>query len=318
MDSVGNLYIADTDNQRIRKVAPNGIITTVAGTGNYTYDGDGGPATSFALNYPYGVEVDTAGNLYIADANNHRIRQVSTSGIITTVAGNGNYGFSGDGGSAVSAEITQPDGIAIDSTGNLYIADLDSNRVRRLARSTVSTSLKGVPILFVHGFCGTADDWNTLEEQVIGYLGVTSPQDAPLYTDKTPHTLYYDGSAVRQYPGGADLTSNPIASTARFFAIDFYAPNAFGAGENGPIDTSAVAQVPIVNKADELAHVIQAITTISNTNELAVVAHSMGGLVSRAYMQGLAATAYGQNVAKLITLDTPHSGAANCYGAARP
>jgi uncharacterized protein (TIGR03437 family) len=132
LDSAGNLYIADTDNHRVRKVSADGIITTVAGTGNARYDGDGGPATSFALNYPYGVAVDSAGNLYIADANNHRIRQVSAGGTITTVAGNGNYGFAGDGGPAASAEITQPDGIAIDAAGNVYIADLDNNRVRRL------------------------------------------------------------------------------------------------------------------------------------------------------------------------------------------
>jgi len=309
IDIAGNLYIADTDNQRIRRVAQNGIITTVAGTGDYRYDGDGGPATSFALNYPYGVAVDAAGDLYIADANNYRIRRVSSTGTITTVAGNGNYGFGGDGGPATSAELTQPDAIAIDFAGNLYISDLDNERVRRLSLGMVSSPQSGPPILFVHGFCSTADDWNTLEEQVIGYMSVTSSQDAPLYTDKTPYTLYYDGSAVRQYPGGADLTSKPIPATARFFAIDFYAPGAFGSGADGPIDTSAVAQVPIVNKADELAHVIQAITVQSGTPAVIVVAHSMGGLVARAYMQGLAATAYAQDVTKLITLDTPHSGA---------
>jgi uncharacterized protein (TIGR03437 family) len=309
LDSTGNLYIADTDNQRIRKVAPNGIITTVAGTGNYRYDGDGGPATSFSLNYPYGVALDGAGNLYIADANNYRIREVSALGTITTVAGNGDYGFGGDGGSATSAKITQPDAIAINSAGNLYVSDLDNNRVRRLTAIPAGATPASQPIVFVHGFCDTADSWNTLEQQVIGYLTATSTQDAKSYPDKTPHTLYYDGSAVLQYPGGADLASNPIPTTARFFAIDFYAPGAFGSGNNGPIDTSAVAQVPIVNKANELAGVIQAITTITKTPDVIVVAHSMGGLVARAYMQGLAATAYAQNVTKLITLDTPHSGA---------
>ena len=119
VDSAGNLYIAGNDG-RVRKVAPNGIITTVAGNGNSTYDGDGGPATSFSLNYPFGVVLDGAGNLYIADANNHRIREVSADGTITTIAGNGNYGFAGDGGAATNAELSQPDAIAIDSAGNLY------------------------------------------------------------------------------------------------------------------------------------------------------------------------------------------------------
>lgn len=306
VDLAGNLYIADTGNQRIRKVAPNGVITTVAGTGDYRYDGDGGPATSFSLNYPYGIAVDGAGNLYIADANNYRIREVSFSGTITTVAGSGNYGFAGDGGPAISAELSQPDAIGIDSSGNLYFSDLGSSRVRRLTSVVAPSPGKSTPILFVHGFCGTADDWSTVEQQLIGYLSL---QDTALYADETPHTLFYDGSTVRQYPGGADLASKPISATARFFAIDFYASGAFGDEHSGPIDTSAVAQVPIVDKADELAHVINSINMTANTPELIIIAHSMGGLAARAYMQGLAATPYGQNVSKLITLDTPHSGA---------
>jgi sugar lactone lactonase YvrE len=145
VDGAGNLYIADTDNQRIRKVtASTGIITTIAGNGNYGYSGDGSAATNAELGYPQGVAVDSAGNLYIADTDNARIRMVSAStGIITTVAGNG-YGFSGDGGPATSAELEFPGGLAVDSAANIYIADQGNSRIRKVTASTgIITTIAG-------------------------------------------------------------------------------------------------------------------------------------------------------------------------------
>ena len=130
VDSADNVYIADTNNNRIRKVS-NGVITTVAGNGTRGFSGDGGPATNAELADPEGVAVDAAGNLYIADSFNNRIRKV-TNGVITTVAGNGTGGFSGDNGPATGAELTFPESVAIDSAGNLYIADIDNNRIRIL------------------------------------------------------------------------------------------------------------------------------------------------------------------------------------------
>jgi RHS repeat-associated protein len=137
VDSAGNLYIADTVNNLIRKVtASTGIITTVAGNGTAGYSGDGVAATSTELNYPYGVALDSAGNIYIADAGNNRIRKVTVStGIITTVAGNGNWAFSGDGGPATNAALS-PAGIALDSAGNLYIADSENDRIREVTAAT--------------------------------------------------------------------------------------------------------------------------------------------------------------------------------------
>ncbi len=121
-----NLYICDSNNYRIRKVtAATGIITTVAGNGTQGYSGDGGAATSAEINYCYGVAVDSTGNLYINDLSNCRVRKVSTSGIITTVAGNGTCGMTGVGGSATSAEI-YPFGIAVDGSGNLYFGNTSS------------------------------------------------------------------------------------------------------------------------------------------------------------------------------------------------
>lgn len=130
LDAVGNLYIADYQNARIRKVDRNGIITTVAGNGRIGFSGDGGVATNASLSFPRGLAVDTAGNMYIGDAGNYRIRKVGTDGIITTIAGIGGFGFSGDGGPATSAALTVPADIATDAAGNIYFADPGPDRVR--------------------------------------------------------------------------------------------------------------------------------------------------------------------------------------------
>jgi uncharacterized repeat protein (TIGR01451 family) len=143
VDPSGNLYIADYSNNRIRKVAPNGIITTVAGNGVKGYSGDGGQATAAELSGPFGLALDAAGNLYIADLNTNRIRRVSTSGIITTVAGNGTAGYTGDGGVATNAELKGPMAVAVDSSGNLYIADTQNSVIRRVSTSGTITTVAG-------------------------------------------------------------------------------------------------------------------------------------------------------------------------------
>jgi uncharacterized protein (TIGR03437 family) len=137
VDSAGNLYIADRQNNRIRKVS-SGVITTVAGNGTPGFSGDNGPATSAQLYYPSAITVDSAGNLYIDDALNQRIRKVS-NGVVTTVAGNGTPGFSGDNGPATSAQLNNPSGVAVDSAGNLYIADQSNNRIRKVSNGVITT-----------------------------------------------------------------------------------------------------------------------------------------------------------------------------------
>jgi hypothetical protein len=132
VDASGNLFIADTYNMRIRKVGTDGIITTVAGNGTLGYSGDGGAATNAELEYPWGVAVDASGILFIADSSNNRIREVGTDGIITTVAGNGTNGYFGDGGAATNAELSDPYGVAVDASGNLFIADTDNERIREV------------------------------------------------------------------------------------------------------------------------------------------------------------------------------------------
>jgi RHS repeat-associated protein len=128
----GSLYIADTYNQRIRRVGPDGIITTVAGTGAGGYNGDGIPATQAQLNYPNGVAVGPDGSLYIADTNNHRIRLVGTDGIIRTVAGTGTQGYNGDGIPALQSQLSAPRGVAVGPDGILYIADTGNQRIRQV------------------------------------------------------------------------------------------------------------------------------------------------------------------------------------------
>ncbi|HEY2933147.1 MAG TPA: hypothetical protein VGK99_15510 [Acidobacteriota bacterium] len=142
VDTRGNIYIADTFNSRIRKITPDGMISTFAGTGTGGFAGDGGPASSARISSPRGVAIDAAGNVFIVDSGTHRIRKVSPPGIISTVAGNGTAGFSGDGGLATSASLQSPEGIGVDTSGNLYIAD-GTNRVRKIDASGIITTVAG-------------------------------------------------------------------------------------------------------------------------------------------------------------------------------
>lgn len=134
VDNSGNVYIADTVNGSIRKVdASTGNITTVAGTGTRGFSGDGGPATSAKLYNPWGVALDSAGNIYIADSGNYRIRKVDiNTGIINTIAGNGLSGITGNGAAAVNARLNFPQAVAVDRFGNVFIADTNNNQVRML------------------------------------------------------------------------------------------------------------------------------------------------------------------------------------------
>ncbi len=143
LDDAGNLYIADGDNNRIRKVDAAGVITTVAGNGTRGYNGDGGAATAAQLDFPSGVALDGSGNLYIADYWNNRIRKVDAAGMITTVAGNGTRGYNGDGGAAVAAQLNLPTVVAPDGSGNLYIADRSNNRIRKVDSAGVITTVAG-------------------------------------------------------------------------------------------------------------------------------------------------------------------------------
>jgi len=152
-DASGNIYIADTYNSLVRIVNTSGIISTFAGIAsgaedetNAGYSGDGGPATAAELNYPWGVTVDASGNVYIADEQNNLIRIVNTSGIINTFAGNYDEGagYSGDGGPATAAKFSYPTGVAVDASGNVYIADAGNNLIRGVNTSGIINTLAGI------------------------------------------------------------------------------------------------------------------------------------------------------------------------------
>ncbi len=142
-DGSGNLYVADSGNHRIRRIDPEGVITTIAGTGERGFGGDAGPATAAQFNSPRQLTLDGSGNLYVADYTNRRIRRIDSEGIITTIAGTGERGFSGDGGPATEAQFSSADGLAVDGSGNLYAADGGNNRIRRIDSEGVITTIAG-------------------------------------------------------------------------------------------------------------------------------------------------------------------------------
>jgi len=142
LDSAGNLYVADQFNNVVRKIS-NGAITTVAGNGNGGSSGDNGPATKAALGIVNGVAFDAAGNLYISTIGNQGIRRVDTSGTITTIAGTGKAGFSGDGSTALSAAFSTPGALAVDPSGAVLVVDQDNNRIRRVVPGGVVTTIAG-------------------------------------------------------------------------------------------------------------------------------------------------------------------------------
>lgn len=155
-DRQGNLYIADRENHRVRKVDVKGVITTVAGNGTAGFSGDGGPAVQASLNLPAGVAVDSKGNLYIADRSNNRIRIVDPKGIIQTFAGTGNEGYNGDSGPALKINIDKPFGLALDKDQNLYIADRGNNRIRKVNKAGILTTVAGEGSFFFSGDNGPA------------------------------------------------------------------------------------------------------------------------------------------------------------------
>jgi trimeric autotransporter adhesin len=144
IDSLGNMYITDHDNERIRKVNSTGIITTIAGNGVAGYYGDGGPATAAEMNIPCFMAMDNSGNLFFADANNSVIRMINTSGIISTVIGNHIMGYSGDGGPAAAAELNAPEGIVFDKNGNIFIGDAENYVVRKVNTSGIISTIAGI------------------------------------------------------------------------------------------------------------------------------------------------------------------------------
>ena len=142
-DAAGNVYVTALGSHRVRRIDTTGVISTFAGTGEDGFSGDGGPAVQARLNNPAGVAVDGAGNVYVADVGNHRVRRIDTTGVILTFAGTGEDGFSGDGGPAVEAALSYPVSVAVDAAGNVYLTGFESNRVRRIDTAGMISTFAG-------------------------------------------------------------------------------------------------------------------------------------------------------------------------------
>ncbi|KUL55364.1 hypothetical protein ADL22_00230 [Streptomyces sp. NRRL F-4489] len=200
VDSEGAVYIADDQNHRVRKVTPDGKISTVAGTGTAGFSGDGGPATAARLNRPFGVAVDSTGALYIAEYGNHRVRKVTADGNISTVAGTTSAGSNGDGGPAVSAQLNRPYGVAVDGAGVLYITEDGSHRVRKVTADGTICTVAGTGTA---GFSG--DGGPAASAQLNRALAVVVDSTGVLYIAE------YNNHRVRKVT--ADGTISTVAGT---------------------------------------------------------------------------------------------------------
>jgi uncharacterized protein (TIGR03437 family) len=241
LDSTGNLYIADYGNNRIRKVS-NGVITTFAGNGAFGFSGDNGPAAAAELYQVFTLAVDAAGNLYIGDLGNGRIRKIS-SGVITTVAGNGPGGFSGDNGSAASAQLSGPEAAAVDSAGNLYIADRNNNRVRKVSGGVITTVAGAGPTGFNRGgFSG--DNGPAANAQLNLPVGVAVDSAGNLYIAGSQRIRKVSNGIITTFAGngtqGFSGDNGPAASA------QLYGPSAVAvdsAGNLYMVDNSRIRKV---------------------------------------------------------------------------
>ncbi len=212
-DGAGNLFFSDTFNNRIRRVdAASGVITTVAGNGDKGFTGDGGPAMAASLNEPYGVVIDRAGNLYIADRLNRRVRRIdAASGIITTVAGTGEAAYGGDGGPATKAGMAEPNGLAFGAGEQLlYITDVADNRVRviDLAAGTIAT------------FAGTGAAEHSGDGGKAIAAGTFGARAVKIGPDGTVYILERQGSSLRAVDPATGIISTIAGTTARGYGGD--------------------------------------------------------------------------------------------------
>jgi RHS repeat-associated protein/CSLREA domain-containing protein len=187
IDIDGSMYIADQSNHRVRRIAPDGIITTIAGIGTSGFSGDGGLATAAQLNFPEGLTIAPDGSLYIADSSNHRIRRIAPDGIITTIAGTGTAGYSGDGGQATLARLNEPEGLAFGSDGSLYVAEASNHRVRRITPDGIITTFAGT------GTAGSIGDGG-----LATLARLNSPDALAMGTDGVLYIAEQDGHRIRR------------------------------------------------------------------------------------------------------------------------
>ena len=240
IDDSGNVFIADTYNNRIRKVSTNGTITTVAGLGVQGFYGDGGTATNAALNSPFNILVDTSGNLFISDTYNNRIRKVNTNGIITTIAGIGTSGYSGDGGQATNAEL-RPKGLAMDSSNNLYLADTFNNCIRKISPAGIITTAAGNGARGYAGDGGQATNGSLFYPFAVmldkaGTLFVADTYNSRIRkVDTNGIITTVAGSGLYGYSGDGGIATNAMLSYPTGLTEDFVGNLLIADEENGRI-----------------------------------------------------------------------------------
>jgi streptogramin lyase len=211
-DAAGNLYFSDTFNNRIRRVdAGSGVISTVAGNGEKGYSGDDGPATKASLNEPYGIVVDRAGDIFVADRLNRRVRRIdAVSGIITTLAGTGEAAFGGDGGPAARAGLGEPNGLAFDAERRLYIADVADHRVRVVDLSTGMIST----------FAGTGKAEHSGDGGPARAAGIFGARAVKYAADGTVYILERQGSSLRAVDRATGVITTIAGTGARGYSGD--------------------------------------------------------------------------------------------------
>jgi hypothetical protein len=256
VDGLGNIYIADVQNNRIRKVNTNGIIVTIAGTNTAGFSGDGGPAASALLRAPSGVAVDGWGDVFIADTGNNRIREITTNGIIATVAGTNSLGFSGDGGPAVNADLRNPVGLAVDGVGNLFIADFGNNRIREVNTNGIITTLAGTSVAGFSGDGGSAAIARLNEP----YSVVVDAYDDVFIADYSNYRIRMinssgvistvAGNGTRAYTGDGGNPTNASIYGPTGVALDSYGNVCVASTPQSPVREVDFGRVPTLQLAN--------------------------------------------------------------------
>jgi hypothetical protein len=292
VDATGNVLIADTDNNRVRKVSPSGMISTVAGTGQLGFSGDGGLATQARLN-PWTLVLDGAGNLFIEDSGNVRVRKVSPEGIITTVAGSGKAGFSGDGGPATEARFSELRLGAVDAAGNLFIADRNNHRIRKVSLEGIVTTVAGSGPTGAAKGVSAGDGGLATEARLNGPFSPVLDRSGNLFFSEAGDVFGTNtGYRVRKVdPNG--IISTVAGSDGRGFA-----------GDGGPA-TQARLNTPLgvaVDSAGNLFFTEKGNLRVRKVDANGIISTVAGG-GTKGYVDGALATATRLGVSRSLAVD---------------
>ena len=326
-DGRGTFYVADNNNDTIRKIAPDGTITTIAGTGVPGYNGDGIPAVQAQLYAPFALALDQQGNLYVSDSRNERVRMINTQGIISTVAGTGTLGYNGDGQPANQAQLATPRGIAFDSKGNLYICDVDNHRLRMVSGGTISTIAGVTGQTDVYPSTDSGDGGPAIEARFQYLWGVAIDSEDNIYTADdgsyrvrkiTPDGNIHAFAGMSQLVGNsgdggpataatlsdatslaADASGNVYISTkdrVRKVTTDGVIHTAIGGGNEYAFGNGQIATGVVLGAPYQMWFAPDGSMYLADAGDVAVF-HYLPGQISREGMQNVANFAGSQSVA---------------------